>query len=196
MSLACFLHPQIYMIPLPLLMGVIKKTIKTIQYSQSIGLKTELRFVPQGRGKAKKDLALSKEETLELINLIGVAGKKIRLRIGSPYSILFCNQNPKCMAGVDRLIISPDLSITPCDAFKRVRSIDIVDTDEYSSLDRWTLKECWSKSPYLNAVRSYIETALKKPCSACEWVKHAFPDVQHKNTLHIGNCTKLPILYV
>jgi len=176
-------------------------TLKAIKYSQSIGLKTELhfvpmkhnyqelpslarlakdlglkqisilRFVPQGRGLTQNNLALSKDETRELQSLINETKKVIHLRIGSPYSILFCSQSPKCMAGIDRLTISPDLSITPCDAFKRVNSKDIVDTDIYSSLDRWTLEECWQKSPYLNAVRKYIEDPLEQPCSTCENIK-------------------------
>lgn len=175
-----------------------QETIKAIRFSKSIGLTAELhfvplkcnyselpalaelayklgveklsilRFVPQGRGKKHNDLALSRKQTHELLNLINIASKFVPVRVGSPYSILLCSQNPKCMAGVDRLTISPDLSITPCDAFKRVKSIDIAGTDEYSSLDKWTLQECWNKSPYLNIVREYIKAPLNALCSACD----------------------------
>ena len=175
-----------------------QQTVRTIKFSKSIGLVTELhfvpmshnyhelpavaelasklgvkkisilRFVPQGRGKIQENIALTKEETHELRKLINLANEFMSIRIGSPYSILLCSQSPKCMAGIDRLTVAPDLTISPCDAFKRLNSMDVVGTDEYSLLDKWTLQECWSNSPYLNTVREYIKAPFSIPCSSCE----------------------------
>lgn len=163
-------------------------------FAKGIGLKqiSILRFVPQGRGLKQDDLALSKEETHELKSLINETREIIDLRIGSPYSILFCSQNPKCMAGVDRLTISPDLSITPCDAFKRVNSSDIVRTDLYSSVDNWTLEECWEKSPYLEAVRNYIEAPLEPPCSTCNNANACFSGCTAQKYLAYRQLRKSP----
>ncbi|HPS54167.1 MAG TPA: radical SAM protein [Sedimentisphaerales bacterium] len=197
-------------------------TLKAIKHSQSIGLKTELhfvpmkhnyqelpllarlakdiglkqisilRFVPQGRGLTQNNLALSKDETRELQSLINEAKKVIHLRIGSPYSILFCSQSPKCMAGIDKLTISPELSIIPCDAFKQVNGIDVVGTDMYSSLDRWTLAECWQKSPYLNAIRKYIEAPLESPCSICDNANKCFSGCTAQKYLTYKQLRKAP----
>ena len=164
------------------------------EFAAQLGVKkiSILRFVPQGRVKTQENLSLTKKETHELKELIDRANKFISIRIGSPYSILLCSQNPKCMAGIDRLTIAPDLTISPCDAFKRLNSIDVVGTDEYSLLHKWTLHECWAKSPYLNIVREYIKTPFSIPCSSCEHLARCYSGCTAQKYLKYGIFKKAP----
>lgn len=123
-----------------------------------------LRFVPQGRGALLN--ALTKAENHELIVKIkDLKRQGFDIRTGSPFNVLLLNDNPKCMAARDRLIISPSLKIYPCDAFKNIESIEIADTDIFSSLNENSLMDCWEKSPYFNTVRSAI---LREPTGACK----------------------------
>lgn len=175
-----------------------EQTITAIELSKSLGLKTELHFVPmasnyqelprvaniakqigiervsllrivpQGRSKVSDGIILSVKQTQELRQLATEAQQYTDIRIGSPYSILLCSQSPKCMAGIDRLTIAPDLTISPCDAFKQIKSKDIADTDRFSKLDVYSLEECWINSPYLNAVRDFIRSPLNLPCYSCD----------------------------
>jgi radical SAM protein with 4Fe4S-binding SPASM domain len=149
-----------------------------------------LRFVPQGRGKIQENISLTQKETQELRELIDRANKFIPIRIGSPYSILLSGQSPKCMAGIDRLTIAPDLTISPCDAFKRLNGIDVVGTNEYSLLDKWTLQECWAKSPYLNIVREYIKAPLSSPCSSCKLLTQCYSGCTAQKYLKYGTFKK------
>ncbi|MDX9703253.1 MAG: radical SAM protein [Candidatus Auribacterota bacterium] len=178
------------------------QTLEAINYSISLGLKTELHFVPmssnytelpelielakrlgisqlsilrivpQGRSKENQNTILSHSQTKELEKLVkSNVTQDIDIRIGSPYSILLCTNSPDCMAGIDRLTISPDLTIAPCDAFKQVKSINIAGTNFYSKLDNCSLQECWINSPYLNRIREFIEEPLNAKCSSCDNLK-------------------------
>ena len=60
----------------------------------------------------------------------------IEIRTGSPYNFLLLNPEPKCTAGIDRLIVGPNLRVYPCDAFKQIEVEEIVGADDYSCLER------------------------------------------------------------
>jgi len=125
-----------------------------------------LRFVPQGRGSILD--VLSKEDNAELSSTINRLRKEgFEIRTGSPYNVLLLNDEPKCMAGQDRLIITPDLKVYPCDAFKQINSVDVVDTDIYSSIDNNSLSTCWDHSLYFNSVRKAIHTPPEGQCKIC-----------------------------
>ncbi len=137
-----------------------------------IGKISVLRFVPQGRGAECKNLILSKNEDIKLGNeIMKLRESGFNIRTGSPFNYLFINQEPHCSTGVDKLIIAPDLSIYPCDAFKQVSVIDLVGKDEFSSLKKYGLKECWEKSKYLEKVRKVLKTEFIEPCKSCSKLK-------------------------
>lgn len=139
-----------------------------VRLSLSLGINqvSVLRFVPQGRGKVLD--VLSRKENEELVSTIKRLRKEgFKIRTGSPYNVLLLNKDPKCMAAYDRLIISPDLKIYPCDAFKQVSSMDIVNTDEYSSVEDDELSVCWERSPYFNRVRRAIQISPEGTCKDC-----------------------------
>jgi radical SAM protein with 4Fe4S-binding SPASM domain len=81
---------------------------------------------------------------------------------------MMLNDKPACWAAIDRLIISPDLRLHPCDAFKRIGASELVKAGEWSCLAGTSLSECWNKSPYLEAVRTYLMTDFEAPCDSCK----------------------------
>ena len=129
-----------------------------------------LRFVPQGRGQNLLNQVLTPEQNLRLRDGILHLRKKDEdfIRTGSPYNFLMLEEQPKCKSAMDSLTVLPNLQIVPCDAFKRVKAEDIVGDDAFSSLVSSSLKECWLKSSYLNAVRRYLSTEFALECQSCK----------------------------
>jgi len=128
-----------------------------------------LRLVPQGRGTTQKDRQLSYSENIELrkiIRALRAVGHDIRL--GSPYNFLMLREKPQCHSGIDRMTVGPDLRIFPCDAFKHISPENIDASSEYSNLSKYSLLECWEKSPYLSAVREYLTTDFAIECKTCQ----------------------------
>ena len=128
-----------------------------------------LRFVPQGRGALIKDKdTLNKAQNIELKEMIiDLRNKGFNIRTGSPFNVLFLNEHPKCMAAQDRLIVSPDLNIYPCDAFKQINCETISPGDNYSNLCSYSLSDCWKHSGYFEAVRNAILSTPSEPCQSC-----------------------------
>lgn len=129
-----------------------------------------LRLVPQGRAALVRDRVLNRVQNLELRRQIQVLRKEHGhdfVRTGSPYNFLMLNDTPACCAAIDRLIIGPDLRLYPCDAFKRIGAAELVKTEDWSCLASASLPECWKKSPYLEAVRTYLTTDFEDPCDSC-----------------------------
>lgn len=128
-----------------------------------------LRFVPQGRGYLIEDRILDRSQNLILKKMIEDLRKEGHdIRTGSPYNFLLLNEQPKCASGIDRLIVSPDYRIFPCDAFKGIDAEEIVSPCHISSLDVNTLADCWDRSEYLTAVRTYLTTDFAEPCNSCK----------------------------
>lgn len=149
-----------------------KKLKDVVELAKNIGVKrvSVLRFVPQGRGELiKQKDTLTIEQNKELISIIKEIRKsKFDIRTGSPFNVLLLNDEPKCMAARDRMIISPDLSTYPCDAFKQIEASEITPNPTSCSLVDTTLRECWENSTYFNAVRNAIMGSVKEPCLSCE----------------------------
>lgn len=128
-----------------------------------------LRFVPQGRGALFRQGVLSRSQNLELIKII----KNLRLdgfdiRTGSPFNVLLLNEKSGCYAAINRMIITPDLRVYPCDAFKRILAEDIVGTTDFSIIENNTLKDCWHNSPYLNRIREELLHPVGELCNSCK----------------------------
>ncbi len=125
-----------------------------------------LRFVPHGRGSIVKDIFNLNFEALsalreEIINLRSQVENFV-FRVGSPFNILYLNQDVFCLAAIDRAIIGSDHKVFPCDAFKNLdyagRLISVEDN---------SLIDVWHESDYLNFVRREIENGMGEVCSAC-----------------------------
>jgi radical SAM protein with 4Fe4S-binding SPASM domain len=64
------------------------------------------------------------------------------------------------------LVVTPDLRIYPCDAFKNIKAEDIVNDVEYSNLNDYSIIDCWTKSKYLTVIREAIQN--KNACIKCK----------------------------
>jgi len=128
-----------------------------------------LRFVPQGRGSLIIDRTLNRLQNLQLKrNIEDLRSRGFKIRTGSPFNFLLLNEQPSCAAGMNRVIIGPDLRIYPCDAFKQVKAEELVGTLQYSTLEKHSLLDCWNHSIFLNAVREYLTTPFAEPCLSCK----------------------------
>lgn len=130
-----------------------------------------LRFVPQGRGATGKFLGLGVTESLLLRNdILKLKNASIDIRTGSPLNYLMLKDQPVCTSGKNKVIVAPDLSIYPCDAFKQVSSDRLFGNDQFSSLEFNDLEVCWENSKYLNIVRDVLNSDFSEPCKSCRYL--------------------------
>jgi radical SAM protein with 4Fe4S-binding SPASM domain len=111
-----------------------------------------LRFVPQGRGKAKSDaLSLTAEEHRWLRTAILDLRRcypSLTIYAGSAYNALELGDPIACSAGITQLVIEADGRIVPCSAFSNVRI-----EDDLGNILTHSLRDVWSHSLYLQKVR-------------------------------------------
>lgn len=168
--------------------GIVKMTTEWGASQVSV-----LRFVPQGRGTLLKNRALDKLQNIQLRNtILRLRSEGYQIRLGSPYNFFMLNDQPECLAGIDRLIVGPDLRIYPCDAFKQVRAEEVVGTLDYSSLKSHTLNECWEKSPFLSAIRVYLSTPFDEPCLSCTALQKCVSGCLAQKVILNGDFNKRP----
>ena len=201
--------------------GSFKRTISSIQAARRIGLAVELhfvpmsvnyrelpeiarlarqvgaqrvsvlRFVPQGRGAAMPSLALSRAQNVHLRRLILETRSTVAVRTGSPYNFFCLNDQPSCCAAIDRLIVAPDLSVYPCDAFKQVCVEELVGPDPHSRVGG-SLAECWEGSLFLRTIRNYLMTDFAAPCSECGELGKCLSGCLAQKVIASGNLEKRP----
>jgi radical SAM protein with 4Fe4S-binding SPASM domain len=173
-----------------------KKLRTIVEFSKNIGIcnVSVLRFVPQGRGTLIRDYdTMSKNQNIELRKeIIALREEGYSIRTGSPFNVLFLNENPKCMAAQDRLIINPRLDIFPCDAFKQIVAKQLVDDCNFSDLTDSTLKDCWTNSNYLDLVRSAIIAEPSEPCKVCQNYKKCLSGCLAQKFLKYNSLYKNP----
>lgn len=173
-----------------------KKLTSIVELAKANGVKrvSVLRFVPQGRGLliSNKD-TLDKTQNLELKKIITeLRNKGFNIRTGSPFNVLFLNEFPKCMAAQDRLIVTPDLNIYPCDAFKQISCETIATGDEYSTLSNHSISECWEQSKYFELVRSAVLATPTEPCKSCKSYQMCLSGCLAQKYLHYSSLCKNP----
>jgi radical SAM protein with 4Fe4S-binding SPASM domain len=152
-----------------------------------------LRFVPQGRGEILYNGVLDKKQNKELRDIIlNLRREGYDIRTGSPWNVLWLNEHPRCMAAQDRMIVSPELRIYPCDAFKQIRFEEIVPYDEYSNLESKNLKECWEKSQYFGTIRKKQDCKPEKPCLGCDKYEECKAGCLAQKYLKYGNLNQNP----
>lgn len=169
---------------------------QVVELGEKLGVKriSVLRFVPQGRGEFLGSQGLlDKKQNNELRETIIELRKKGHdIRTGSPWNVLWLNENPKCMAAQDRMIIAPNLRIYPCDAFKQVEYENISPSDKYSVIEQKSLKECWEKSDYFNIIRNKQNSVPDRPCYDCEKYESCKSGCLAQKYLKYGNLDKNP----
>ena len=154
-----------------------------------------LRLVPQGRAALVWNRTLNRVQNLDLRRMIQSLRKKYGqdfVRTGSPFNFLMLNDNPACYAAIDRLIVGPDQRLYPCDAFKRIGAGEIVGTEDRSSLTESNLSECWQKSPFLEAIRTYLTTDFTAPCDSCKLLERCLSGCLAQKVIAYGTFDKRP----
>jgi radical SAM protein with 4Fe4S-binding SPASM domain len=152
-----------------------------------------LRLVPQGRAALIQGRALTKVQNLQLRRqIMELRTEGLNIRAGSPYNFLMVNDSPRCSAAIDRLIVGPDLRIHPCDAFKQVGADHVAGTWSLSCLRDATLRECWEKSPFLEAIREYLTTPFPQGCSDCHDLERCLSGCLAQKVIASGNIGKRP----
>jgi len=138
-----------------------------VNFAKDLGINklSILRFVPHGRGALlKKSMTLSGPENLELRDAIRRARQtnpSVEIRLGSPYNFLILERNVFCKAGINTLIITPDGSAYPCDAFKNYKSSD------NDSIYLKSLKDIWNNSHLCQMTRAYLSSEPYDECQQC-----------------------------
>lgn len=123
-----------------------------------------LRFVPQGRGKAKaEELTLNREAHLWLRSTILELRKcypQITLSVGSAYNLLHVGNAIACSAGLNQIVVEANGNIVPCSAFSNFRL-----KDHYGNILHHSLQTVWQQSFYLQKVRQAL--AEHPDCAGC-----------------------------
>ncbi len=173
-----------------------KRLTQVIELGKTIGIErvSVLRFVPQGRGKIlSSQEVLSKQQNNELReNIITLRKAGYNIRTGSPWNVLWLNDNPMCMAAQDRMIVAPNLRVYPCDAFKQVEFEEIAPNDQYSIIENETLEECWKKSGYFNKIREKQSDLPSIPCVNCDKYNNCKSGCLAQKYLFYGNLDQNP----
>lgn len=152
-----------------------------------------LRLVPQGRGAQHVDLKLKDNENKILRQtIIDLRNEGHDIRVGSPYNIFMLKENPECCAGIDRMTISSNLNISPCDAFKQISPDMLGVSNEYSNLTNHSIAECWIKSPYLQKIRDYLTSPFAEKCNSCGVLKNCLSGCAAQKFYSYGTLGKFP----
>lgn len=184
------LHPEIHFVPFTDNFREIEAVTKL---AQQLGVQrlSVLRFVTQGRGYLYQKHQLSRLQNLELRRrILDIRENGFNIRTGSPYNFLLLNEEAQCPSSIDRLIVSPDLRIYPCDAFKQIRAEELVGSLEYSTLEKHSLSDCWDNSRFLLAVREYLTTPFVEPCASCGVLEQCLSGCLAQKALANGNLEK------
>jgi len=183
---------EIHFVPMAANYGELRPVAELACYI-GISRVSVLRLVPQGRGSDYGKLKLSHEENLALRKtIVELRNEGYDIRVGSPYNILALKSNPECCAGIDRLTISPDLRISPCDAFKQITPEMIGASDDYSSLGIDSLSDCWNKSAYLEKIRKYLTTPFAEVCGGCNTLENCLSGCVAQKYYAYGSLAKRP----
>ncbi|HEY1348835.1 MAG TPA: radical SAM protein [Ktedonobacteraceae bacterium] len=150
--------------------------VPTLQNYQELSLVVELaaalcvprvgiiRFVPQGRGKARAhEMALHREAHQWLRETIITLRKRypqVTLSVGSAYNLLGVHSLHPCTAGINQLVIEADGRIIPCSAFSGIRL-----NDPIGNILQQPLQIVWKHSLYLQEVRRVLASA--HACNGC-----------------------------
>lgn len=132
-----------------------------VALAEDIGVKqlSFLRLVPQGRCVNNLHLMMNATETKQFVDILNnIDSPVLELRKGAPYKCLFIEEASECSAGKDKILISPDGYVHPCEAFKYASSFSNINTDSLANI--------WSKDSTLNQIR-LLDISQISECSSC-----------------------------
>jgi radical SAM protein with 4Fe4S-binding SPASM domain len=132
-----------------------------IDLAENIGVRqvSFLRLVPQGRCVDNPYLMMNAAETVQFVDILNkIDSPLISLRKGAPFKCLFIEEAGECSAGKDKILISPDGSVHPCEAFKFSIS--------HSNINTKSLSNIWAEDSMLNQIRS-LDISQISGCNNC-----------------------------
>ena len=158
------LNTEVHIVPMSKNYRDIPELLKRLAYLgiENVSL---LRLVPQGRCLHNKKLLMSKKESQEFLQTIKKFEQKNKLpvlRKGAPYRYLFGEEAGCCSAGEDKILISPNGDIHPCEAFKYDEADSNVLEDDLINI--------WNNDKRLNKVRDLKLNQIEF-CKKCEKVE-------------------------
>ena len=130
-----------------------RELLGVVELANQLGVSrvSVLRLVAQGRCvNYKNDLELNIEERFELKSVFGEVEKYgDYVRIGSPFNPFLLSKQYKCTAGTDRITITYNGLVSPCEAFKYILNeyLDEIDIRKHK------LSEIWNKSSLFMEIR-------------------------------------------
>ena len=152
---------EVHVVPMSVNYKKIPNIIKLLK-SYDINRISLLRLVPQGRCLDNIDLMMNKNQSLELRKIVKdyeEDNKITNIRKGAPYKCLFFDEASHCSAGKDKLLISPNGDVHPCESFKSGKS--------ESNIKEKSLIEIWQKDTMLNEIRT-IDYDKISSCRNCQ----------------------------
>lgn len=132
-----------------------------INLAEEIGVRrvSFLRLVPQGRCVNNLHLMMNPNETKKFVDILkDINSPVLELRKGAPYKCLFIGEAGECSAGKDKILISPDGSVHPCEAFKFSSS--------HSNINKQSLADIWLRDSMLNQIRG-LDILQISECNKC-----------------------------
>lgn len=133
-----------------------------ISLAEDIGVRqvSLLRLVPQGRCANNPHLLMNATETKQFIHILSkIDSLAVDVRKGAPFKCLFLERTGKCSAGRDKILVSPDGSVHPCEAFKFSHS--------HSNINSQSLASIWLEDSMLRQIRLLDCTQIDQ-CNNCE----------------------------
>lgn len=119
-----------------------------------------LRLVPQGRCVNNLHLMMNPSEIRQFMNILQhLDSPLLDIRKGAPYKCLFFENSGYCSAGVDKILVSADGSVHPCEAFKFLAS--------ESNINQQSLANIWLNDRLLKGIRNTDINSIST-CSGCE----------------------------
>ncbi len=150
--------PEIHTVPMSINYNDIPGLVSL---AEDIGVRrvSFLRLVPQGRCVNNLHLMMNATETKQFVNILNeIDSPVLELRKGAPYKCLFIEEASECSAGKDKILISPDGSVHPCEAFKYASS--------HANINTHSLANIWSEDSTLNQIR-LLDISQISECSNC-----------------------------
>jgi radical SAM protein with 4Fe4S-binding SPASM domain len=161
-SVSLGLYTEIHFVPMKINYQEIERTVKLARES-NVNKVSFLRFVPQGRGeKYKNKLQLEGNEIYNLRKILQrVRQNSDNIRLGAPFNCFLIDNDSKCSAGKDKILIKPEGTVVPCVAFKNVSNFN-----NGNNVREKSLKDIWENSEIFETIRKVSKN--ESYCSKCD----------------------------
>jgi len=159
-ALSFNLETEVHTVPMSINYKRIPAMLKLLE-GMGINEISLLRLVPHGRYSDNDGLRMTRQQEIKMKESIKKVEKTSginRIRKGAPYKCLFLNEASSCSAGENKILISPNGDVHPCEAFKSDPNV--------SNIKEQTLYHIWWNDKQLNALRD-LDLKQINNCNNC-----------------------------